>query len=249
MNPLATLLCGELPSQGRLAQCLAHLSTTLVTLQQGLPLPPSSTLSDRLVRPFLIRSMLEVGCTILIGRVDSFRLLSVAHLQSQTEYDPSMKVAAAIQWTGDILPPNGKVKEKWGQSKLASDMTRALLGDYIDELILRPAFEQFLDYFAQHPPDSCGPWTESLRNIDPCGLADYLRARGRSLHTTTSKGVHHEFVLSPSKYYDILTLEETAQQMLQFLGILGMIVNFADVALFRLSPQLAMACFEDLQRE
>ena len=249
MTALTHLLSGELNGSGRLVQSLTHLSSTLELLEGSLPLHSASTLHDRMVRPFLIRSMLEVGCTILIGRIDSFRLLSVAELQSQATYEPGTKFSAAMQWSGDILSSEGRApKDKWASTKRPEDMTRALLGDYVEELVVRPAFLALLDYLSQAPSGSTvGPWTEALRNMEPTNLVPRLRADATRLYSTTSKGVHHEFVLSVANYYDAPTIEQLASDAVNLLGTLGLVVNFAEPALFRMPPERALEFYEEIQ--
>ncbi|MDH5676967.1 MAG: hypothetical protein OEZ06_32930 [Myxococcales bacterium] len=248
MSALTVLLSGNLSGSGRLIQSLEHLSNTLLTLDSSIPLPATPAVSDLMVRPFLVRSMLEVGCTLLIGRLDSFRLLCIAQLQSQSSYDPGEKLAGAIQWSGDILSADGAPTKMWNPSKLPRDMTRALLGDYVNELIYQPAFVAMLDELTRDGrATSHGPWTEDLLNTEPTRLVPRLRSTASRLYSATSKGVHQEFVLSVANYYDRPTIEDLANETRKLLGTLGLVTNFAESALFRLPADQAIELYEEIQ--
>src|SRR5262249_19277919 len=157
---LSDLVCGNVKGNGNLARSLRHLAQTLTLLERHLrrgalkrrPL-------ERLVCPFLIRSIIEVACTSLIGRRDPFRVLTLAEIQSQGDYLSSGKVAAAIQWTGDVFA-GAPVKNLWDSDRKTTDMTRALLGDYQDHIFWQPAFLRLSDHLSSYGGTmTFGDWT------------------------------------------------------------------------------------------
>ncbi len=84
MSLLSPLIAGSPRGAGHLASSLRHLGETVSTLEGAIrSRRPRSRPADRLVTPFLIRSLMEVSCTALIGRIDPFRLLTLRELQAQ----------------------------------------------------------------------------------------------------------------------------------------------------------------------
>ena len=250
MTALRELVCGEVRGSGRFAKSLKHLGDTLVLLNASLRMPLSvDHPAHRLVVPFFARSLVEVACTILIGRLDSFRLLTLAEMQSQGTYNPAIKLASAIQWSGDVLTPDGAVRRMWDAATRPTDMSRALLGDYNEHVTWRPGFTALLDYFSQLPStQTIGPWSEALRNIGPPGFLPSLRGQMTALYSTASKGVHHEFVLSFPAYFDDATLDQLSEDALRFVATLAVVVNFVEHVAFALTPNRAFDCFEELQK-
>lgn len=250
MTALRELVTGNIKGSGKLSRSLHHLGSTIVALEKGLRVPLDVTHpARRLITPFLARSLVEVCCTSLIGRLDGFRILTLAEIQGQATYDPSIKVAAAIQWTGDVLSADGAVRNMWDAAKRPTDMTRALLGDYNDHVVWRPAFTALLDFMSQQPAEvAVSSWSEELQKLAPANFLPWLRGQATSLYSTASKGVHHEFVLSFAAYYDDATLEELTDDAMRFVATLALVTNFAEHAAFPLSPERAFACFEEAQK-
>lgn len=133
-SALAKLLCGNVvPDGGGIDEVLSHLSVSidnvvkeLVTLQ---------SLSDNqisLFAPFLGRSILELGCTALIARLDLFRVLLLRECQKQPNYQIDKPNKCSIHWKGDVLAD--KVTDIWADKSMQNP-TRALLGDYYRTLI------------------------------------------------------------------------------------------------------------------
>jgi hypothetical protein len=250
MSVLGELVIGDVRGAGKLSRSLRHLGDTLTQIQAGLHAAADSADPTRkLVTPFLARSLVEVGCTSLIARLDGFRILTLAEIQSQSTYNHGARVAAAVQWTGDVLSADGAIRNMWDGNKKPVDMSRALLGDYNEQIIWRPAFTDLLDFMSQLPPESSvGPWSEELRNLEPRNFLARVRGEATSVYSTASKGVHHEFVLSFAAYYDDASLGQLRDDALRLVATLGLVMNFADHAAFALSRERAFACYEELQK-
>ena len=103
-SALAKLLCGNVvPDGGGIDEVLSHLSASIDNVVKELVRLKS--LSDNqisLFAPFLGRSILELGCTALIARLNPFRVLLLRECQKQPNYlDKPNK--CFIRWQGDVL--------------------------------------------------------------------------------------------------------------------------------------------------
>ncbi len=249
MSKLSELVCGNVKKkEGDLGLSLQHLAETLSLLERHLHrAAPRRRSLERLVCPFLIRGIMEVACTSLIGRRDPFRLLTLAKIQDQGTRLASGRVAAAMQWSGDVLA-DGPVKNLWDSACKTEDMTRALLGDYQDQIFWQPAFERLLDYLANDAGTmTFGQWTQRLRNTASESLVPQLRQTASRTYSQASKGVHHEFVLPMTTYYDDATLEEMTENALWLVATMAVVANFDASTAFTLTPRRAIQCYEDLQ--
>lgn len=250
MSKLSELICGNVQKShtGNLARSLWHLSQTVRLLEPNLrKMGKKRHPSDRLVSPFLIRSMIEVACTSLIARLDPFRILTLAKIQGQAAYDTTKKVASSIQWQGDIIATDGKVTNLWQTSRKTENMTRALLGDYQDEVFWQPAFLRLLDHLQRNEDAGRDAWLSNLINIDPLQLVPQFRGIAGKIYSSASKGVHHEFVLSISSYYDNATLDELTEEALRFIATMSLIANFAENIAYGLSTARSVKNYKALQ--
>jgi hypothetical protein len=248
LSNLSELICGNVRAShtGDLARSLWHLSQTLRLLEPHLRQRKKERRSlDRLLAPFVVRSMVEVACTSLIARLDPFRILTLAKIQGQATYDVSEKVAAAFQWQGDVVTE--KVKELWRTSRKTNEMTRALLGDYYDVISWQPAFLRLLDYLQQTADTGNGSWLSELLNVEPSSLVPQFRGTALKIYSTASKGVHHEFVLSISSYYDDATLDQLAEDVVRLLATMGLVMNFAESTAYGLKATRAVSYYKALQ--
>ena len=248
MSQLSKLICGNVKESHAddLARSLCHFAETVCLLEPHLKKKPKKRRPlDRLVAPFVIRSMVEIACTSIIARLDPFRILTIAKIQSQTSYDVSQKVASALKWQGDIVAE--KVNNLWEASRRTEDMTRALLGDYQDEIFWQPAFYRLLDYLQQSGNSISGPWLSELINIEPSSLVPRFRGIATKIYSAASKGVHHEFVLSISAYYDDATLDQLSHDVIKLISTMGLIASFAENSVYGLKEAQAVSYYKALQ--
>lgn len=244
MISLSHLVCGVPRGNGDLAICLKHLGSTLSTLGDYLAPRGRVRTVDRLVSPFLARSVLEVACTSIIARWDPFRVLALAKIQSQGTYDPSRKVASAIQWSGDVLAKDPGGAKLWDREKKPDNFDRALLSDHQDVILWQPAFAVLLDHLAGYSGASQS--LQDLVNMEPARIVPRLRGTASRLYSRASKGIHHEFVLSLSSYYDDATLAELANETLWLSATMGLIINFSEHAAFPITHIRAVKIYEEL---
>lgn len=249
MSYLSKLLCGNVrqSDSGDLAKSLWHLSNTFKSLEPHLLKVRKKRYSlDRLITPFIVRSTIELACTILIARIDPFRILTIAKVQGQATYDTSVKVASAVQWRGDII--SDKVNQLWKMDRKSKDMTRALFGDYQDNIFWQPAYLRFLDYVQKMGDGEAGPWLSELLNIDPEGFIPRLRGEAKKIYSESSKGIHHEFVLSISSYYDDATLDQLTEDVLRLVSTMGIIANFSEIVAYGVNSARALTYYKALQK-
>ena len=245
MISLSHLVCGVPSGNGDLAICLKHLGSDFVDSRRlsGSARARVRTV-DRLLSPFLARSVLEVACTSIIARWDPFRVLALAKIQSQGAYDPSRKVGSAIQWSGDVLAKSPGGPNLWDTEKKPDSFDRALLSDHQGEILWQPAFAMLLDHLAGYSGASQS--LQDLVNIEPRAIVPRLRGTAGRLYSRASKGIHHEFVLSLSSYYDDATLAELANETLWVAATMGLIINFSENAAFRITHNRAVTIYEEL---
>jgi len=245
MHPLVRLLGGAWPRDSELGTIIDHLATTLNGLVgQSAQLDFKQT-SDRRVSilgPYLARGVLEVAFSILVARLDPFRVLVLRQIQRSPDFDIQSRNSCALQWKGDFL--DDKVDDLWKASRKPREMSRALLADYQDHVFWRPAFEALLD---KAPDGRGGSWLAELRLIAPDTFTARMRTRAERVYSACSKGVHHEFVIPQSAYYDPAQVLELLTEVLQICSVLAIVINSPGHVPYCLSIDEALSCFERLQ--
>jgi hypothetical protein len=228
-----------------LDSALAHMRETLERLQQELPTPfgPRTSIHT-LFGPYLARSILEVTCTALIARSDPFRILTLRQVQSQSAYEPGVRSASSIHWTGDILAEKN-VTDPWSVAKRPDQMTRALLGDYQEIVLWKPAFTIFLD--AVNERTTRGAWTRDLQQLAPERFVGWARQQAAVAYSQSSKGIHHEFVVKTTSYYDDATLRNLVENVMMVASTLAVVFNFSSHPVLPLEKQRALDIFESMQ--
>jgi hypothetical protein len=150
-SALAKLLCGNIiinsVNDEGIDQVLVHLSRSIDNVVNELVNRDSlSPEQITLFVPFLGRSLLELGCTAIIARLDPFRVLMIREHQRQPNYERDKRNNFSIRWKhdqyGDVL--SKEVTEPWGD-KAPPTPSRALLGTYYKELIWSANFDKLLD--------------------------------------------------------------------------------------------------------
>lgn len=242
-----SLVCGRPIGHSQLSKSLGYLAKTIDTILHELP-PPfgRSQVLSPLYLPFLTRSLIEVSFTALVGRGDPFRILTIGTAQSNEAYDPGVPSALAFRWQGDVFPIEAPKAELWGVKAKISDVSRALLGDYQEKLLWRPAFEKFIDLANQRQNQK--NWTAELALVDPNSFLPRYRSSASTVFSTSSKGVHHEYVVAPETYFDASTLQVMLDDCLKVVLSFAVIANFCDHYSFRIPENEAYEIFESLQQ-
>lgn len=243
-SALAKLLCGNLvAADGEgIDEVLSHLSASIDNVVKELvTLESLSPNQISLFAPFLGRSILELGGTALIARLDPFRVLLLREYQKQPNYQMDKPNKSSIRWQGDVLAD--KVTDLWGD-KSVQNPTRALLGDYYKILIWSANFDKLLDAIADVSGDE---WIEELRRKDFNRFDRETLNELSNLYSELSKGIHHELVIPLSSAFDIETAKQRIKESVRHIATLGLFVSVVSHALNKLDMQEAIAAYKEIQ--
>jgi len=239
-------VCGTAPADSNIGEILGHLSITLDRL-----IVRSTKLRDEddavdlpLFGPVLTRALLEVSFTALLGRLDPFRVLLVREFQTQSSYVVDRRNGIAFNWQPDVQ--GDKVAELFKSDLRLRDVSRALLGSYFQEVFWREAHQCLLDSVPFHRG---GEWVDRMRLIDPDTFAARMRGESEIIYSICSKGIHHEFVISPGAYYDKVTIQSTFQRSFELIGAIAITGNMCETLAFKLPVDRAMGLIEEAQKE
>ncbi|MBI4820614.1 MAG: hypothetical protein HY791_30400 [Deltaproteobacteria bacterium] len=191
--------------------------------------------------PFLGRSLLDLATTALIGRFDPIRVLFIRRVQAHPDYTTSQAWKASIRWQGDVLAE--KEKDLWGQNVEYKKVTRALLGDYYDELIWRPAVLRLASLAPRGDR-----WLAELAGIQAESFVARKRDDISRQYSSLSKGIHHEFVMPPGAVYDRATLSDLVRGTIHSIADLALVSQFVPHAEFLLSPSEAVEVFNRIEQ-
>src|ERR1700746_251731 len=215
MYSLTELVCGKPPSGSHIAEVLEHLSLTFDKLTaRTLKLRHDDDDIDLgLFGPILSRALIEVAFTSLLGRLDPFRILLIREFQKQPSYILDKRNNIAVNWQADVQ--GEKVGDLFKPDLRLRDISRALLGSYYQETFWREAYQNLLDSIPVHRG---GEWMTRLRLFEPETFAVRMRGETENVYTLSSKGIHHEFVVSPGAYYDKVTISNLLQRSFEIVG-------------------------------
>lgn len=218
-SALALLLCGPPPNTpSELNEVLKHLSSTIDNVATEIEkLGEFSESQIALYGPFLGRSILELGCTALIARLDPFRVLVIREKQRQPDYELGKVNKSSIRWQGDVLAE--KVGNLW-EDKSLQNPTRALLGDYYSNLIWPSSFQKLIDATDEITGDD---WIAEIRLKDSERFCNETRSQISSLYSELSKGIHHELVIPVSAAFDIETTKDMIRRSILSISNLALV--------------------------
>jgi hypothetical protein len=242
-SALAKLLCGNLvPDRGGIDEVLSHLSLSIDNIViELITLASLNPNQISLFAPFLGRSILELGCTALIARLDPFRVLLLRGYQMQPNYPMGKPNKWSIRWQGDVLAD--KVTDLWGEKSLQNP-TRALLGHYYKELIWSANFDKLLDAIKDVSGDE---WIDGLRRKDFEQFYNETLQQFSNLYSELSKGIHHELVIPLSSAFDPETTKLLIQKTVRNIATLGLFVSVVSHTLNKLDIQEAIAAYKEIQ--
>jgi hypothetical protein len=242
-SALAKLLCGNIVVDGGgINEVLRHLSASIDNVVEALVILESLNPKQvSLFAPFLGRSILDLGCTALIARLDPFRLLLLREYQKQPTYLMDKPNKASIRWQGDVLAE--KVKDLWDE-KSVQNPTRALLGDYYKNLIWSANFDKLLDSVQDVSGDE---WIFELRQKNFERFYNETLNEFSSVYSELSKGIHHELVIPLSSTFDRETTKELIEKTIRNVATLALIVSVVSHALNKLDIKVAIAAYKDIQ--
>jgi hypothetical protein len=251
VNEFAKLVCGASGSAGSFGGVTAHLSTSVkVVISEILKLPAESPERIALFGPFLGRSVVELTYTALVGRLDPFRLLALREIQmEQTAGDAAAlgeRCMAAIQWSGDIRPmKDGENQELWSPSKPMDKIHRSLFGKHYEQIYWIPAFTTLIDSLTD---EQQGAWFDELRKITPESFTPRFRADSDRTYSSLSKGIHHEFVIPPEKFYSPETVFELLKDALRVSASSALVCHAIPTCQYAIPLNEAMSLYDTVQK-
>ena len=185
---------------------------------------------------------MEVSLTAVIGRLDPFRLLTLARVQISSEYDLGKRANSAIQWFGDVHTKEPS-PVKWDPEKKPDAYSRALLDGCWNEVAWSSAFERTLNYV----DSGSGGWSAEFSGIEPENFIRLMRGRLIANYSALSKGVHNELVVDRSVILDATTIAELVSSSSKVIGFLCLVSHFVDHAALPLKPAAALKSFKNLE--
>lgn len=241
---LGKLVFGSRSSASELSDSLLHLRSTFEALLTEMMIQSrANTRRVSLFGPYLGRSLLEVGLTGLIARLDPFRVLTLRRVQMDPEYGLGRRIASAIQWTGDISTKEGATA-KWDADRDAMKFSRAILDDYWATLAWKDGFVRLLDELAES--EHTTPWIVEIKATPPEDFVKTLRGRMNATYSALSKGVHNEFVISRTALYDAPTVLDLMRDAVKHISSLALVSHLIDHACFAVPPSQAIRLFSSI---
>jgi hypothetical protein len=246
LTDLAKLVCGSDDIHNEVNDCeiseiLKHLKSVLMNVLNEIEVIGEESESRiTLYGPFLVRTLLEVGVTALIGRLDPTRLLIVKRTQQHGDYSTEKAWNSAIRWQGDVV--DSKVERLWPVDKNYKEVTKALFGDYYFDLYWQKALKKICD-----SDMTGGAWLAEIKGMDISTFSGRRRSSISRLYSSSSKGVHSEFVIPPGSLYDKLTIKNLASEIIQILSELGLLVNQLPHIAYRIETAEAIGLFNGIE--
>jgi hypothetical protein len=250
VDDFAKLVCGVPGSTGAFAEIATHLHASLKrVVSEIIKLPTESPDRIALYGPFLGRSVLELTYTSLVGRLDPFRLLVLREIQMRLPTTDitvlGERCLTAIQWSGDIRPmQEGANPELWSPSKTMDKVYRSLHGKYYEHIFWIPAFTCVLDSLTD---DRKGEWFDELRTIEPENFTPRLRGECDRTYSSLSKGIHHEFVIPPEKFYSPETVFEFLKDAFRLASHSALVCHAVPTCQFGIPLSEATALYDAIQ--
>lgn len=141
---LAVLMCGEIESvNSELDEILKHLSDSInLIINEIKQLQEYNENKVAFLSPYLGRSLLDLGCTALITKLNPFRILIIREKQ-KADYEIDKPHKSSIRWQGDVLAER-RINDLWDDKSLANP-TRALMGDYYCHIFWHKGIDALFD--------------------------------------------------------------------------------------------------------
>lgn len=188
---------------------------------------------------------MEASLTCLLGRLDPFRLITVFKVQSDTSYDLGKKAQSAIEWSSDILAKR-RYTNLWSFDNKKENFDRALLGNYVGEIIWKPGFRALSDYIENRNIDS--EWlNEILSENEDANFEKGKSVAGR-MFSSFSKGIHSECLLDIHSVLDLVTLHSLIVDTYKLCSTLGLVSHFIGFMTPVIEKERALNIFLSVER-
>ena len=247
-SDLPTLTCGNYEQNLNIKDIFNNLAKNITNIEELIiQLPEHDSKIITLVGPFYGRTLLESICTILIGRLDPFRLLYLKNIQQQSSFKIGDRSEAAINWNGDIFEKGISDKNKmWDPTKKYSTVGRGLLGDYYGEVYWQVAYQKLLDETVSvYESDILNKYRQEI-SADKFILA--IRQRASTIYSSLSKGVHSELIINSELRYDKPTVFDLITDTIEICSILTLVSHYIDTCSCKLDCSKALEKFINIER-
>lgn len=246
------LICGntsavaQAQASNLFIQCVNHIGSTLdFFIEEIGKFRDQPEQRVALFGPFVGRSVLELASTVLVGRLDPFRILTLYKSQTQADYELSSRRKMAFNWRGDVISSDKPPQDTW-KDQAFSQLPRALIGAYYAEVFWSPAFEKMID---DGILTGSSPWELELLNTDPSSFAARQMKLLDSTYSSLSKGVHHEFVVRVSAMYDLATVTDLVRDAIKAASNLALVACYIEHASSHVDPAEALTLFHTIESQ
>lgn len=191
------------------------------------------------------RNLLESSLTAILGRMDPFRLITIYKVQSDTSYDLGKRAQIAVEWSGDIIAKSAPTN-MWHFEKKKDSFDRALLGNYIGDIVWKPAFSALNDYLSENPENS--DWLAEILSLNEESNFEKAKSSAGRLFSSFSKGVHSECLIDVNTILDVVTLKSLIKDLFKLCATLGLVSHFVDFLATTIEKERALQIFKDVER-
>lgn len=247
LTPIAQLSCGHNMGQGIAKTALDQLATSVNSFGERAIRFLNEPSSEELLSfgPFCTRVLLENACAALVGRLDAFRLMYLSEFQSRPEYVLTKRARSAFSWTGDVIPPDGDLKDLWSTDHDLSKIQRSLFSKHYSHIYWKPGFESMLDVISKKSPH---PELAEVISLDADRFINEGRGNIIQLYSTLSKGVHWEFFTN-ALVFDENTIKSCIRDVCLQIGLLGLTSHFIPTAYASLNHDQAIEQYIELRKQ
>lgn len=193
---------------------------------------------------FYARNILETSLTVLLGRIDPFRIITVYNVQSSPSYDLGKRSKSAIEWTGDIVATK-RGENLWDFEKTKENFDRAVLSNHQGEIVWKKGFTALADYVEENGISSA--WLEEILAIDEQSNFEKCKRLSSELFSSFSKGVHSESVVDISLMYDSVTMKTLIKDLYKLCSTLGLVSQFIGYMIPNISVEDAITDFCEVE--
>lgn len=190
------------------------------------------------------RNVLEASLTAILGRMDPFRLITVYKVQSDASYDLGKRAQTAIEWSGDIIAKSAPTN-MWSFEKKKDAFDRALLGNYIGDIVWKPAFRALNDYLGEISVNS--DWLAEILSLNEESNFEKAKSTAGRLFSSFSKGVHSECLIDINTILDVVTLKSLVKDMFKLCATLGLVSHFVDFLATTIEKERALQIFKEVE--
>ncbi len=194
--------------------------------------------------PFYGRNVLESSLTSLLGRLDPFRLITVFKVQSDASYDLGKKAQSAVEWSSDIIAKN-RDRNLWSFENKKESFDRALLGNYMGEIVWKPAFSALSDYVGDRTFNS--DWLNEILSENEDANFEKSKSLAVRMFSSFSKGVHSECLVDVHSMLDTVTLKSLIVDTYKLCATLGLISHFVGFMTPTIDKERALVIFFDVE--